>query len=263
MSTNPGDLVREQYKTSANLNARIRLHSRFSTNRYGMFRWIFDRLQLPDNARVLELGSGTALLWTRNAGRIPPGWRITLSDFSLGMIDEVRTNIATIERPFALMQLDAQALPFEAGSFDGVIANHMLYHVPNIPRALSEIRRVLAPGAPCYAATFSRANMQEFNHLVRRFFGVAEVDRAATRFGLETGYDLMRECFGRVEVVRYPDSLVVNEAKPLMDYVNSTSVRRTASDEQESTLRSFIEAELAAHGSIRITKDAGILIATA
>jgi len=38
---------------------------------------------------------------------------------------------------------DAQALPFADHSFDAIIANHMLYHVPNRPAAYAEFCRVL------------------------------------------------------------------------------------------------------------------------
>ena len=41
--------------------------------------------------------------------------------------------------------LDLQALPFPEACFDAVIANHMLYHVPDRPRALAEVQRVLKP----------------------------------------------------------------------------------------------------------------------
>ena len=57
----------EQYKDGSNLNARMRLHARFSTNRYGIFPWIFDHMTapstLPSDARVLEVGTGTAQMW--------------------------------------------------------------------------------------------------------------------------------------------------------------------------------------------------------
>jgi SAM-dependent methyltransferase len=257
------NLLREQYKDGSNLSARIRLHGRFSTNRYGMFRWIFDKFAFPENARVLELGSGTAMLWTGNRDRIPAGWKITLSDFSLGMLGDVRRNIAAIARAFNLMQLDAQAIPFADHSFDAVIANHMLYHVPDVPRALREIRRVLIPGGRCYAATFSRIDMRELRELIRRFVGIDSKNRAALHFGLENGYDMMRDCFASVDLSRYPDSLVITEGKPLMDYVNSMSMRWRASDEQMAAMQSFVEAELSTRGSIKMTKDAGILIGVA
>ena len=38
-------LCDEQYKDASNLNARIRLHVEFSTNKYGWFRWVFDQYE--------------------------------------------------------------------------------------------------------------------------------------------------------------------------------------------------------------------------
>ena len=58
-----------QYATSANLAARIALHQRCSTNTYGLQRWIFDRLDLREGERVLEIACGTGSLWRENADR--------------------------------------------------------------------------------------------------------------------------------------------------------------------------------------------------
>jgi len=43
-------------------------------------------------------------------------------------------------------RLDVTALPFEDGTFDAVICNHVLEHVPDDAKAMSELRRVLKPG---------------------------------------------------------------------------------------------------------------------
>ena len=48
---------------------------------------------------------------------------------------------------------DAQDLPFDDGTFDVVVANHMLYHVPDPRRAAAEFARVLRPGGVLLAAT--------------------------------------------------------------------------------------------------------------
>jgi hypothetical protein len=66
-------LKTDQYRDSTNLDARVVIHQRFSTNPYGWFNWVFDTLmKLSGTARILELGCGHALLWKENAGRIPP-----------------------------------------------------------------------------------------------------------------------------------------------------------------------------------------------
>ena len=73
-------LKTDQYKDASNLDARVVLHQRFSTNKYGWFNWIFDILsKLPLDAKVLELGCGHGLLWKENADRSPSTWDIKAS----------------------------------------------------------------------------------------------------------------------------------------------------------------------------------------
>src|SRR3984957_5930355 len=170
-SSDPARILRDQYKDGSNLSARLRLHQRFSTNRYGQMRWMFDRMQLPENASVLELGCGTGILW-RGSVKVPRGWRVILTDMSGGMLRETRATLAQLGRSFTYMQADAQAIPFRDESFDAVIANHMLYHVPDIPRALGEVRRVLKPSGFCYAATMGRANLKEMDAMAVLFFSI-------------------------------------------------------------------------------------------
>jgi ubiquinone/menaquinone biosynthesis C-methylase UbiE len=258
--TDSARILREQYKDGSNLSARIRLHQRFSTNRYGQMRWILDRIQIPEDARVLELGCGTGLLW-RGAFKVPRRWRVILSDMSDGMLRETRAALARLGHSFTYSQADAQAIPFRDESFDAVIANHMLYHVPDIARAVGEIRRVLKPSGFCYAATMGRANMKEMDELAARFFSIPRMTESIERFGLESGEAYMRAAFSDVKLERYPDSLVITEAAPLMDYICSMRVRCRIIDEQIAALRQHVENEIATHGEIRMTKDSGLFIA--
>jgi ubiquinone/menaquinone biosynthesis C-methylase UbiE len=74
---------------------------------------------------------------------------------------------------------DAQALPFATRSFDAIIANHMLYYMPNRPAVYAELCRVLKPSGRLYAATISRDNMRELDASVSHVYPVRSQDRAA------------------------------------------------------------------------------------
>lgn len=250
----------QQYRDAANLNDRIQLHVRFSTNRYGWMPWVFDQLQLPERCRVLELGCGPADLWRQNLARIPAGWQITLTDFSPGMLDQARRNLAESGRPFAFEVVDAQAIPFESAGFDTVLANFMLYHVPDRPRALSEIRRVLRPGGRFYAGTVGEAHLRELFELARRFAPalVAWGGRPTDSFRLENGPAQIAPFFAHVTLRRYDDGLRVTEAEPIVAFVASQDPSGLLVGERRAAFRSFVEAELRANGPIYITKESGL-----
>lgn len=260
-------LVSSQYKTAANLNARIRLHELYSTNKHGWFRWLFDRLDLPQKARILEVGCGPGTLWVENAARVPEGWDVALTDLSPGMVEEARANLEGSGRGFSFQQADAMSLPYPDESFDAVLAMYMLYHVPDRSKALSEMRRVLKPTGKLYVATLGRMHMHELFELLNRFdadaaarlpFGPPSPHRLG--FVLETGGEEIARHFSQVELLRYEDALEVTEAAPLVDYILSSS-GSVFNEEQTQALAAFVQAELNAKGPLHIRKDNGLFVA--
>ncbi len=262
----PSDALRvSQYKDITNLAQRASLHERFSTNPQGWLAWVFDQIEFSREAEILEVGCGPGLLWRHNAARIDNGWSLYLSDFSSGMLTEARSRISPPCR-YHFLASDAQALPFPDSSFDLVIANHMLYHVPNLPRALSEIRRALRPGARLYAATNGRGHLIEMAQLV----SAAKCDRASETarafqagleaFNLETGPVALAAFFSAVEVRRYTDALYVTDPEAIVGYVQSSPVLHLH-DQELARLRSLLTDQLRARGGIAIRKDPGLLIA--
>lgn len=257
--SDPEYLRTDQYRDASNLNARIQLHARFSTNPYGWQRWAFDRLHVAPKGRVLELGSGPGRLWVENLDRLPEGWRVTLTDFSLGMLREARHNLASARGRFTFGIADAQAIPFSDGRFDAVIANHMLYHVPDRGKAFSEIHRVLAAGGCLYSATNGTDHMKELLDLIRRFGPDAEAaDNAAQGFSLENGADQLAQWFTDVALHRHEDALIVTDAAPLVAYVQSG---KRLSNDALRRFREHVEEEIRSRGSIRIRKSTGLFVA--
>ena len=246
-----------QYRDSSNLSARAGLHVRFSTEEYPWFQWVFDRFDIPDNGRVLELGCGTGLLWRENLGRIPRSWTVTLSDASQGMLQEAEQNLLHTGLNLAFRKVDAQSIPYEKDSFDAVVANHMLYHVPDLPRALSEIRRVLRPGGRLYATTNGLKHMVELREVPRKLDISTPIggDQIAARFKLESGASELSPWFAEIEVECRNGVLVVTEADPLVEYVMSLE---RLSDEEAVRLHAYFTRQIQREGAFRVTTESGL-----
>jgi ubiquinone/menaquinone biosynthesis C-methylase UbiE len=256
-------LKSDQYKDSSNLDARVEIHKRFSTNPYGWFNWVFDVLsKLPVNAKILELGSGPAYLWKECLGRIPAGWDITLSDLSAGMVDAAWRNLVITGRNFKFKEIDAQSIPFEDEIFDAVIANFMLYHVPDRPKAIAEIKRVLKPGRKLIAATVGDHHLKEIMDILRKVHVSKTWESYANPFTLESGLEQLKPFFPNVTLSRYEDNLHVTEIEPMMAYIRSSLRAADLSEDELAKVRVDLKNELKEKGRIFITKDSGLFEAT-
>ena len=108
--------------------------------------------------RVLDLASGTGDLAVRLAGLVGPTGLVVMSDINAAMLAQGRDRMLDDGRVgnVRYAQLDAEALPFPAGSFDCVTIGFGLRNVTHKERALAEMHRVLRPGG--------RALVLEFSH---------------------------------------------------------------------------------------------------
>lgn len=261
------DRIRQQYKDASNLNARIQLHARFSTNPTPWQHWVFDQLKVPARACILELGCGPGDLWVQNSGRIPMGWEITLTDFSTGMLETAQQNLRDTPHNISFEIADAQDISYDGGTFDAVIANHMLYHVPDRPQALAEIRRVLKTGGRVYASSVGEKHMGEMwallqpfaPHLLERF------SRSAWSFTLENGASQLAQVFGDGERRDYEDNLEITDAEAVIAYLRSstTLAEFTLTDTAVAHVRAQVNAAIAERGIFHVTKASGLFIAVA
>ena len=252
-------LKSDQYKDSSNLDARVAIHQRFSTNSYGWFRWVFDTLlKLPGDARILELGCGSGLLWKENIDRIPAGWNINLSDLSSGMLDAAWRNLVVAGRAFQFKEIDAQSIPFEDEVCDAVIANHMLYHVPDRPKGLAEIKRVLKPNGRLIATTVGENHMKQAMEWYGRLSCGAYVSMVSLSFTLENGLEQLKPFFPNVSLARYEDNLHVTELEPIIAYIRSGISFYDFKEDELEKLKQELQAELNQKGEIFISKDSGL-----
>jgi SAM-dependent methyltransferase len=200
---------------------------------------------------VLEVGCGPGDVWRLNADRIP-AIELTLSDLSPGMLDAARAAVG--EEAARFVEADAGSLPFPDGTFDLVVANHMLYHVPDRPQALRGLLRVLRPGGRLVASTNGTGHLAELAGLVG-----GNGPRGFERFGLENGADQLRDAgFGDVTVERFDDALEITDVEPALAYARSF-IAFDVDDDRLADVGRRVQEAIARHGSFHVTKSQGVL----
>ena len=244
----------DQYKTAERLNRRISIHDRYSVNRQGFGSWIFERYRFRPGDSILELGCGTASMW---AGRtLPEGCILYLTDVSEGMLETAEKNLGERDN-VEYKKADILSLPFTEESFDVVIANSMLYHVPDIEKGLKEVRRVLKKGGVFYCATYGEHN---FTDKLAEWFKLSGEDfKPNHNFTMQNGKEILGRYFDEITPMFYEDSLHVTETEDLVEYLRSLASFKAVIDLPVQKIRDILK-EHAADGSIDLPKEYGMFI---
>lgn len=258
--------LKTQYLNASNISARISLHQMYSTGRPGWFQWIYDNCSICRNMNILELGCGSGTFWTVNRDKLPPDINVTITDISEGMIRDAKRNITNsglAQYNFSYNTTDCCNIPYPDNSFDIVIANHVLFYCNPVTKAVNEIHRVLKPGGRLICSTYSSRHMQEINQLVSDFDSriVLSADRLYTIFGLDNGCQLLNNDFKQIEKKIYKDSLIVDKAEPLIEYIMSCHGNQNQYLlDRYSSFKNFVSDRLSR--PMHITKEAGIFVCT-
>jgi len=217
---NDSSWVREHYGTQSHLNIRILTHEKYTQPKIDFTAWILNRVTWTGTERVLDVGCGAGVYLEAARQRCQ---RYIGGDISLGIL--LALPIGDYDR----LNLDAMFLPFGRGSMDVLLANHVLYHVPEIGAAISQFQRVLKPGGLLISATNSSSNMLELKLLIQETAAYLDFDQQLAvsssdfvwPFTLENGQTLLLESFAMVERYDLQSALVFPAAEPLLAYIDS------------------------------------------
>ncbi|MGB4069734.1 MAG: methyltransferase domain-containing protein [Nitrospira sp.] len=112
--------------------------------------------RLRSGMRVLDLGSGTGYPALLAAQTVGPSGNVTGLDLAEQMLEAARRKAAALKLSnITFTTGDVTTLPFEADSFDAITTRFCLMFLPEIPKAVAEIARILKPDTWVAAAVWS------------------------------------------------------------------------------------------------------------
>ena len=255
-SSNDSVAVKAQYAVPKGLDIRLTFHEKYSVNRQGYGEWLVSHYDIRDGMTVLEIGCGTGSIWIGHEEIVSGCGKLILTDLSEGMLEAAEKNLGEREN-MEYRKADIQSLPFMDESFDVVIANSMLYHVPDIEKGLREVRRVLKKGGVFYCATYGEHNFTD--RLAQWFKLGGENFNPNHNFTMQNGKEKLSRSFEAVIPVFYEDSLHVTETEDLVEYLQSLASFKAVIDLPVQKIRDILN-EHAADGAIDLPKEYGMFI---
>ena len=256
-SMNDKAVVEHQYKNADKLNIRIALHERYSTNKVPFGDWIVSNYDIKPGNKVLELGCGTGSIWKNHLQLLDNGSTIVLSDFSEGMLNEAKGNLGE-QTNIEYRIINIQDIPYEDNSFDVIIANMMLYHVPDLKKGLSEVARVLKKDGTFYCATYGENGIVQYlEGLLHEYGSHNDMNKS---FTLQNGAEKLSEHFGEVIRLDREDGLEITNIDDLIEYIYSTTRMANIADVDRDTLEEILRSRMV-DGVIYIPKEYGMFVA--
>jgi SAM-dependent methyltransferase len=159
--------------------------------------------------RILDIGCGLGEIGERCQREL--GAHVSAIDISPRMVELAKA------RGLEAQVADAERLPFNDNSFDCVFAGWVLYHVPDLARAVAECARVLTREGALVASSVCTDNIEEVWQLI----GVTE-EREPLSFTYDNGEAVLARHFGRVERREVEGELVFPDTESLRNFVAST-----------------------------------------
>lgn len=264
------NIVERQYSTEEYLRIRQETHDKYTVPNLSYSEWALHLLPWKGDERVLDVGCGNGIYYTRLRHQHP-----NIQYFGVDLFDQM---IEAHPSPVNLAQSDMMALPFPDHSFDVVMANHVLFLMEDVTTSIQELRRVLKPDGILMTTTNSSNNMPELQVLMRR--AIVLLSRSGGNgnrpqvtlgdsFSLESGTRLLSRHFYAVVRHDLPSALVFQQTEPAMAYLESTRDLREDSlpedvewDDVMVIMRQQINQLVKHLGELVINKQNGVLIAS-
>ncbi|MFN8633310.1 MAG: methyltransferase domain-containing protein [Chloroflexota bacterium] len=260
-----------QYGDSEKLKIRLETHEQYSEHvNQDWHRHFTAQLTPAAGDTVLDVGCGFGAF---HPALCAVGARVLAFDFSPGMAQESVRNAVSAGLDVRVLRADAQQIPLADCSVDHALASHMLYHVPDIERALMEMRRVVKPGGRVLLITNAAdhsARLRDLHERAAHDCGyTSAVAFPTTRFSLDH-LPLVRSVFPNAQLLRLPNAFLFPTVEPALRYYASGFVDSIEDRPEDGSHRApmlqrmseLIQEIVDREGVFRVPKDAGAFPAT-
>lgn len=256
------------YDADDDLRTRREFHVKYSQSKENFHEWVIDQLPLTPTQTLLDVGTGPGDFPRLLRSKGHEG-RIVAADLSEGMIQTAHTT----EPNEAWVIADVQYLPFPDRYFNGVMARHMLYHVPDIDKAVRELARTVKADGWALAVTNSRDNMTVIFEVWDSIEhpAIETAPSIAALFPLEEAASYFEPYFDDVQTIWLEDAILLPSVEPLKAYLYSGRHLRMMpnhTDEDWAQVKAAMSAradeiwvERAVDGILTIPKRSGLVIA--
>jgi ubiquinone/menaquinone biosynthesis C-methylase UbiE len=134
---------------------------------------LVERLDVPEEATVLELACGTGIVTRHLRDRLGPKTKLVATDLNEAMLSFAAQKFEDTES-VEWKQADASELPFEDNTFDAVVCQFGVMFFPDKERALCETYRVLKSGGRFLFSVWDRIEKNDLAHtahaIISKFF---------------------------------------------------------------------------------------------
>jgi SAM-dependent methyltransferase len=251
-----------QYRTDTNLAARQSIYQ-FQRPPVDLPAVVLDLARLAGTETIADVGCGNGRYLAELARRGHGGQTVGL-DLSAGMLQTARAEAGGA----GLVAGDAAGLPLADSVADVTLAPHMLYHVPDRPAAVRELRRITRPGGLVLVVLNAADHLAELSDLavaaavdfgLPRHASLAEI-RADGGVDLETGARLLASEFSSVERHDFVSELGIPGAEPILAYIRSMRLTQSVADSDRIVAAAARLLPAASEGAIRIRTHTGCLV---
>ena len=243
------------------------------------YDWQLDLIDIGRVYAALDVGCGEGRMTQALRARAAPGAWVVALDAQAAVVAATRARHGVDG-----VRATIESLPLSSGQFELLTAGHVLPSTADIPRAVRELRRVLAPGGVLLASADSESSgrrLLDWHVEACRRAGLNDqVERAAApsargRFTLENGVATLSRAFAAVDVHARDAALAFPSADDLLAlYVSGLHLRgaRSPDDPSEAEalaanlsphMRDIVAAAAEPDGRIIVPRRSGCLVARA